>query len=152
MKLKIEISPDREEEIIVRVRSADEKLRRIQSVISNLLSSPGVLALYDSGKEYYIPYEQILFFESSGGKVYAHTDKAFYTCPQSLTELTGILPASFARASKGCLINTAAVFSITRSPTGVGEVGFISGGKKAYISRLYYKSVKETIDETRLKQ
>lgn len=152
MKLKIEISPDQDEEIIIRVKTADERLRRMQSVISNVLESPGALALYDSGKEYYINYDRILYFESSGGKVYAHTDKAFYTCPQSLSELCGILPASFVRASKSCLINAAAVYSVTRSPAGIGEVGFVSGGKKAYISRMYYKTVKETIDETRLKR
>ncbi|MBQ1846721.1 MAG: LytTR family transcriptional regulator [Clostridia bacterium] len=152
MKLKIEIAPDREEEITVRVKQADERLRRIQSVISNVLESPGVLALYDSGKEYYIPYGKILFFEAGGGRIYAHTADAFYFCPQSLSELCGILPGTFARASKSCLINTAAVYSITRSPTGVGEVGFVSTGKKAYISRMYYKSVKETIEETRLKR
>ena len=152
MKLKIEISPDQDEEIIIRVKAADERLRRMQSVVSNVLDSPGVLALYDSGKEYFIPYEQILFFECGGGRVYAHTAGAFYSCPQSLSELCGILPASFTRASKSCLINAAAVYSITRSPTGVGEVGFVSGGKKAYVSRMYYKSVKETIEETRLKR
>ena len=152
MKFKIEISPGCEEEIILRAPEATERIRRLQSVIENALEKPGELMLYDAGKEYYIPYSEIIFFEANAGRVYAHTDKAFYVCPMSLSELCEVLPRSFARASKSCLLNTAAVYSITRSPTGVGEAEFVSTRKKAYISRMYYKTVRETIIETRLEK
>ena len=152
MKLKIEISPGCEEEIIIRAPEANEKIQRLRRLIEDELGRAGELTLHDAGKEYYLPYSEILFFEANAGKVYAHTDKAFYVCQMSLTELCGVLPRSFARASKSCLINTAAVYSVRRSPTGIGEVEFISGKKKVYISRMYYKTVKEIIEETRLKK
>lgn len=152
MKLKIEISPGCEEEIVIRAPEMNGRIYRLQSAIESALERSDALALYDAGKEYYIPYGQIIFFEANAGRVFAHTDKAFYLCPLSLAELCETLPRTFVRASKSCLINTAAVYSITRSPTGVGEAEFVSTKKKAYISRMYYKTVRETIMETRLKK
>ena len=103
MKLKIEISPGCEEEIIIRAPEANEKIQRLRRIIEDELGRAGELTLHDAGKEYYIPYSDIIFFEANAGRVYAHTDKAFYVCPMSLTELCGILPRSFARASKSCM-------------------------------------------------
>ena len=150
MKLKIEISEGNAEEIIIRAPAATDEVRRLQRLIESELEKQGEIALHDGGREYYVPYGSVLFFETCGGKTYAHTDKALYVCQMNLTELCAILPDTFVRASKSCLINAAAVGSVTRSPTGVGEAGFTASKKTAYISRMYYKAVKEKIKETRL--
>ena len=84
-------------------------------------------------------------------KVYAHTKTACYICPMSIAALAAFLPRSFCRASKSTIINVMKIRSISRSPTGVGEVAFNGTEKKAFISRNYYKVVREIIEETRLK-
>ena len=119
MKIRIEIDPDAEREVIIRTPAIDD---------------------------------EILFFEVSGERTYAHTAKECYTTAQRLFELEGILPGTFCRASKSVLLNTMKVRSLTRSPTGVGEASFSGSEKKAFISRMYYKAVRDVIEEVRLKK
>lgn len=152
MKLKTEISPGYEEEVIIRAPAETDGVRRLRSLIEEAILYGEGIGLYDSGKEYYLPYREILFFEASGGKVYAHTGNGVYISQLNLTELCGVLPAYFARASKSCLINAMRVYSLNRSPTGVGEAEFTRSPKKAYVSRMYYKEVKETVEEMRTKK
>ena len=97
--------------------------------------------------EIFIPYEEILFFEVSDNKVYAHTQSNCYICPMRMAELANMLPRSFCRTSKSGMINVMKIRSIVRSPTGVGEVSFNGCGKRAFISRNYYKFVREIIEE-----
>ena len=91
-----------------------------------------------------------MFFETDGDHTVVQTAEDCYLCPQKLTDLLSVLPREFVRASKSCIVNTSKIRSITRSPTGVGTAAFEGCGKKAYISRMYYKVVRETIGETRL--
>ena len=151
MKIKIEIDPDSQKEIIIRAPAIDDEVRRIEEALERAMSSPGEIALKSVSGEIFVPYSEIFFFEVSGDKVYAHTKLNCYVCPMRLTELTEILPRYFCRASKSSMINVMKIRSIVRSPTGVGEVSFNGTEKKAFISRMYYKVVREIIEETRLK-
>lgn len=152
MKLKIEIEPGSEREVILRAPTADDEVRRIQNAIEKAMSSTGEIALKSFAGEIFVPYSEIYFFEVSGEKVYAHTSSNCYGCAMNLTELAEILPRSFCRATKSSLINTMKIRSITRSPTGVGEATFNGTEKAAFISRMYYKTVRNVIEEMRLKR
>jgi len=151
MKLKIEIDPNAPKELILRAPAIDDEVRRIQEALERATSSPGEIALKSASGEIFIPYSEIIFFEVSDNKVYAHTKTACYICPMSIAALAAFLPRSFCRASKSTIINVMKIRSISRSPTGVGEVAFNGTEKKAFISRNYYKVVREIIEETRLK-
>ena len=54
------------------------------------------------------------------------------------------------RVSKSCILNTAAVRALTHNITGSGEVTFDGCEKKVYISRAYFKVVKEKIHRMHL--
>lgn len=151
MKLKIEIDPDSPRELILRSPVIDDEVRRVQEALEQALSAPGEIALKSMSGEIFIPYAEILFFEVSDNKVYAHTQSNCYICPMRMAELANMLPRSFCRTSKSAMINVMKIRSIVRSPTGVGEVSFSGCGKKAFISRNYYKVVREIIEEMRLK-
>ena len=151
MKLKIEIDPNSPKELILRSPVIDDEVRRVKEALEQALSAPGEIALKSSSGEIFLPYAEILFFEVSDNKVYAHTQANCYVCPMRIAELADILPRSFCRTSKSALINVMRIRSIVRSPTGVGEVSFNGSGKKAFISRNYYKVVREIIEEMRLK-
>lgn len=152
MKLRFEIDPAAEEEVVVRSPSASNAVYRLGSAIEELLGGKSEIAMYLGEVECYVPCEDVLFFETDGGKISAHTKDRMFSCRMRLHELSEILPRTFVRGSKSCLINTALVFSVHRSVTGASEVTFKNSNKIVYVSRMYYKAFRETIEETRLKK
>lgn len=152
MKLRIEIDPDSQEEILLRAPAVTDEVRRLQTVIAEALSRKLELALQLGERECYIPCDEILFFETTERRVSAHTAEHMYFSPLKLCELEELLPRTFVRASKSCLVNTAHIAAINRSLTGASEILFKGTGKKIYASRMYYKIVHDTIEETRLRK
>ena len=148
-KVRIEIDPQCDEEIIVRCRNMSADVARIESLISSLDSSEMELELGD--KIHFVKVSSILFFETDGSKTAAHTADRMYYTDLKLYELEERLPNSFMRISKSCIINVKAVSSIHKEITGICEAFFRNTQKKVYVSRGYYKSFKEKINETRLK-
>lgn len=152
MKVRIEISDDAEEEVVIRARSLTNEVRRISDAVSAAAGTEATISLTDGESEYFVPVASLLFFETEGGRTAAHTaDKMYYTTLK-LYELETILPRTFARVSKSCVVNTAAISSIKRNPVGASETFFADSYKKVYISRSYYKAVREIIEETRIKR
>lgn len=145
--VKIEIDENGPEEIIIRTRRLDEKTLRLKE---SLESSCHEISLWLMDREYIISYDDILFFETGFGKLAAHTKSNIYYTDTSLAELAKLLPYQFMRVSKSCILNTKAVFSLSRSLTGVCEVSFYGCDKKAYVSRMYYRSFRDNLEETRL--
>ena len=152
MKLKIEIDTVKPEEVVIYAHEINENVRRLQVAIGAALSSEGELALKNGESELYLPYREVLFFETAENRVWAHTAKNCYSCPLRLNELEELLPRTFARASKCCVVNTAGIRSLKRSPTGIAEAAFYETEKTIYISRMYYKAIRTIIEETRLNQ
>ena len=150
MKLRVEIDPNGPEEVVVRARQISEETLRIQEAVDRILRGEGEIAVRRGEEECFLPCRELLFFETGDSHVWAHTAGECFLCPMRLHELIELLPRSFVRASKSCLINTASVRSLSRSPTGVGRATFTTGQKVAYISRAYYNTVRDTIQETRL--
>ncbi len=152
VKVVVEIDPEKTEEIVVRAREASDTLYRLQNAISAALSKPNDLAVRSGDAECFLSPDEILFAETSGGRVWIHTPTDIFSWPLTLHELEEVLPRSFVRASKGILINTARVRALTRTATGVGEARFIGSEKKTALSRMYFKAVRDVIEETRLKK
>lgn len=151
MRVRIEIDPQAEEEIVIRAKEITDKLQLIQGALEREWNASEEIALRRGEEECYLPYREILFFETEGKSVVAHTKDDEFLCPLHLKDLLLLLPRSFARASKSCIVNTACICAIQRSPTGVSTARFSGSNKVVYISRMYYKIVREIIEETRLK-
>ena len=152
MRLVVEIDPAAPEEILLRVKEPSEKLLRLQNAIQTAMEKPPELAVRAGDAECFLSPEEVLFAETCAGRVWIHTAGDIFDWPLTLRELEEVLPRHFARASKGCLINTARVRAISRTATGVGEASFQGTEKKAPLSRMYYKAVRDIIEETRLKK
>lgn len=152
MKLRIEIDPELPEEIIIRGPEYNEKINRIKSVLDGLTDNSSDIALYSGEREFFIPISKLLFFETYDNKVWAHTQSNIYQCQMNLSQLEEILPRYFVRSSKSCVINIKEISSIKRTASGIGEAGFYKSEKIAYISRMYYHSIRDRIEEMRLKQ
>lgn len=149
-KVRVEIDPECDEEIIIRCRNVSDEIARIESLVSSI--DPCEMELELGNDLYFVKTEQILFFETDGSKTAAHTVDRMYYTDLKLYELEERLPKSFMRISKSCIINVNAVSSIHKEITGICEAFLRDTVKKVYVSRGYYKQFREKINETRLKQ
>ncbi len=150
LKIRTEISDS--EEIIIRCRERNDRIRSLESAIESALRGENEISLFDGGVEFFVPKSSILYFESSDGKVYAHTADRVYTAPYKLFELESIMPSSFTRVSKSTIANVAEISYLRRELVGNGEMGFRRCDKKVYFSRAYFKLLQYKIDEMRLKK
>ena len=153
MRLRTEIigpgQPDEEEEIVIRCKSYGDDVSALESAVRRLLSEEKGISLDRDGTEFYLPHSEILFFETDGRRVVAHTARDLFYARDKLFTLDRSLPPTFVRASKSCIVNAAAVFSVRRGVTGVTEIGFRNTEKKAYISRSYFKSFSDKMEDIR---
>lgn len=149
MKLRIEISDGLPDEVVIRSSSCSDEVKRLQLAFESVMGR-SELALTSGGSEFFVPVSRLLFFETDDGRVAAHTADRMYYSDEKLYELEKLLPHSFVRVSKSCILNSEKVESINRSVTGTASVTFSGSYKKAYISRMYYKILKDIIYETRL--
>ena len=159
MKVKIEIEPDlQEDEILIRCKALDETTQKIQQAISDIIAQGSFWTFYktdhkqgEGPTEYYLPLEKILFFETVDGGISAHTADDIYETKYKLYELEERLPGYFMRISKSTIVNINQIYAITRNLTASSVVEFAGNHKQVYVSRLYYKALKERLEEKRLK-
>ena len=146
MKLRIEVTDEgAEDEIIIRCSSIDENVRKLQAYEKSL--SQPKLTFYKDAQEYYLPLEEILFFETDHEQIYAHTKKDAYLVKYKLYELEDILPHVFVRAAKGTIVNTSRIYAINRNIASSSQISFGGTHKQIYVSRHYYKSLKDKMKE-----
>lgn len=147
VKIRIEIVPELpEEEVVIRCAAVDEEVLALQK---RLLEepSPAQVVFYKAGQEFYFPLTDVLFFETEGEAVYAHTPADAYRIKFRLYELEALLPRPFVRAAKSTIVNTLRVHSLTRELGGAGLVEFASTHKKVYASRRYGRALRERLAE-----
>ena len=147
MKVKIEISQDDSCEVIIKCREITDEVIRIQALLSGQNTAELPLSIGDD--EYFVPIKDILFFETSGGRVYAHTRERMYLAPYKLFEIEDMMGASFLRISKSTVVNVMQIASLHRELTGSGEIRFKRSDKRTYFSRGYAKILKCRIEEMR---
>ncbi len=150
MRVRIEIDDDLiEEEIIIRCRSIDNTIREVQEAISGIMKSIPKLEFFKEDKEFYLELDSILFFETSDNRVDAHTMGEVYQVRYRLYELEEMLPSKFIRISKSTILNIDKVLSITRNLTSFNLVEFYKTHKQVYVSRFYYKNLRQALIERR---
>ena len=146
MKLSIEISDgSTEDEVIIRCGRVDDTVSKIQEFIRSL-STPK-MAFYKGTQEYYLPIEDILFFETNGEQIFAHTTNDAFKVKYRLYELEEMLPWYFIRAAKGTIVNTQRIYAINRNLTSSSQIGFTGTHKQIYVSRHYFKSLKARMND-----
>lgn len=150
MKLRIEVAEDSCDEVVIKCKSVTPEVMRLQNAFAMATGGKADMTLTIGDTEYFVPINDILFFETDGDKVTAHSAERMYYSDKKLYELERALPPYFIRVSKSAILNSSKVSSISKSITGSGEVLFYFSNKKVYVSRMYYKQLKDLIYETRL--
>jgi DNA-binding LytR/AlgR family response regulator len=146
VKLRIEISDGLpEDEVIIRCGRVDETVQKLHAYILGV-SAPKI-SFYKGTQEYYLHLSDILFFETGDDQVHAHSASDAFTVKHRLYELEKMLPRTFVRAAKGTIVNTAHIYSINHNLTSPSQVKFTGTHKQIFVSRYYYNSLKERMNE-----
>jgi DNA-binding LytR/AlgR family response regulator len=150
MKIKVEIDPQLSEtELIVRTPKIDEQeINYLYKVIAEK-SQKMKIKLFQKETIYYINYQQLLFFETNGRFIQAHTRSDVYETHFKLYELEKLLPSNFMRVSKSTILNLDQIYGLTHSLTN-NLVEFQNTYKQVYVSRKYFKKLKEKLDQKEL--
>ena len=153
MKVKIEIDSELEEtEVIIRCGRLDDSIVSLQNAVVEQGNSKRCITLNKRETAYYVPVEEIYFFETEGKEIHAHTAEQLFEAPYKLYELEELLPAGFMRISKSTIVNLDYIYSITRNLTASSVVEFTGSNKKALVSRGYYKALVDRLNARRLQK
>lgn len=151
MKVKIEIEEGcAEEEVVIRCPGLSDSVIALQNYISKQGNGKRCLSLKNGDTEFFVPVEEIYFFETEGREIRAHTSDKIFSCSYKLYELEELLSGSFMRISKSTIANLDFVYSITRNLTASSVMEFTGTRKKVMVSRAYFKAVTERLKVRKL--
>ena len=121
MKIRIEIDENLEEqEVIIRAPAWNEEVTALKERIAGEYKMPSVLNVRQKERDFFIPFHDILFFETENKVI-----------------------------SKSTIVNCSHIFSITRNLTASSMVEFRDSHKQVYVSRQYYKMLRDYMAEKR---
>ena len=98
MKIRIEMNDEASEcEVIIRCNTLNEEVLQLQRTLEKMKSSTNQFVLYKGETEYYLDISELLFFETEGNTVNAHTTDDVFRVKYKLYELEEMLPRKFVR-------------------------------------------------------
>ena len=150
MKIQIKTAPALgKDEVVVLCHPDNTEIHHLKNLIEEMNGRQASLVVYKNKQEVYLPVSDILFFETFGTAIYAHTAKEMYETNYKLYELEEILPGYFLRISKSSIANIHQIVSISRNLTASSTIAFNSSHKQAYVSRHYFRTLKLRLEEKR---
>ena len=149
LKIRIEMAEGVQEEVVIRCREITPEIIRLQQLLSGDSDRSNQFLLYKGDTEYYLNVNDIIFFETEGNAVMAHTKNDMYETRRKLYELEELSGGRFQRISKSAIVNVDKVYSIKRNVTSSSAIEFQGTHKQIYVSRAYYKVLREKLEEKR---
>ena len=152
MKIRIEVIPGiRETEIVIQCREVDEAISKIQKAISDTTTRKQSFIFFKEEREYFFSLDEIVFFETADNQMHAHTGSDVFQVKYRLYELEEILPGNFMRVSKSTILNTDRIISITKNLASANTVSFTETHKQVFVSRYYYRALKDKLESRRFR-
>ena len=136
-----------ENEIIIEHNASDEMIDQLHLFLRQRQKAYASLKLFKQEEQFFVPVENIIFFETEDNNVYAHTNNDSYLCEYKLYELIEKLPNHFLRISKSTICNTTQVLSISRYLSSTGTITFSNSPKTIYVSRKFFPELKEALEK-----
>ncbi|MBA1393618.1 LytTR family transcriptional regulator, partial [Lactobacillus sp. XV13L] len=98
MKVKIELDPDLDEAVVsIHAPELSPEVERIYRQLQEVSTRPDQLECYKDDMTYYLNLNNILFFETEGRQVIAHTQRESFVVNYKLYELENLLSSQFMR-------------------------------------------------------
>lgn len=139
----------KEDEVIINCKDITTNIKQIQSYITSLNTNNYKFSFCKKDVEYFLSINDILFFETTDNGICAHTIDDVFDTKYKLYELENILPSNFIRISKSSIININHIYSIEKNITSSSTVKFLKSYKQVYVSRMYFKNLKQKMEEKR---
>lgn len=150
MKIRVEVDDTlQQNEVVVKCPYINDEVLEIQAALENIIAKKKPIIFYKDDTEYYFPLEEVLFFETGENTLYAHTINNVFQVKYKLYELEDLLFNYFVRVSKSTILNVHHIYSITRNISASSVVKFQHTHKQVYVSRHYYKVLKNKLVEMR---
>lgn len=151
MKIRIELDDAcQEEEVIIRCRTLSDDTRALWEKLVTISRMQEEISFYKETKQYFVKLSDVLFFETDGREVHAHTANDVYCAPYRLYELEELLPPNFLRISKSTILNLHQVYAMDRTLSAACTISFANTHKQVYVSRRYYPALRHRLEERRL--
>ena len=148
MKIIVEKDDNiKSDEIIIRCNNDNYMAKEIEDYIQSINNCN--ISFFKKDHEYFININDIIFFETDINSISAHTINDVYCVKYKLYELEQILPNNFIRVSKSTIININHIYSINKNITSPSIIEFNKTHKKIFVSRFYFKNLKEKMKEKR---
>ena len=152
MKTRIEVDETTlENEVVIRCAGLTKEVQMIQQALSEIVAGNQRFIFYKGETEYYMSLDEILFFETENGTINVHTAYDVYQTKYKLYELEERLPGYFMRVSKSAILNVDKIYSMTKNLS-TCLVQFTKSHKQVYVSRYYFKPLKEKLEEMRMRR
>ena len=152
MKIRIEVDDTAlENEVIIRCAGLTKEVQLIQQALSEIAAGGQRFIFYKGETEYYLALDEILFFETENGIIHVHTVDDVYQTKYKLYELEEQLPGYFMRVSKSAILNVDKIYSMTKNLS-AWLAQFNKSHKQVYVSRYYFKPLREKLEEMRLRR
>lgn len=152
MKIRIEVIPEIDEaQIIIQCKEVDETIGQIQRAISDTTTKKQCFIFYKEEREYFLSLDEIIFFETADNQIHAHTATDVYCVKYRLYELEEILPGNYMRVSKSTILNIDKIHSITKNLASANTVSFEGTHKQVFVSRYYYRALKDKLENRRFR-
>ncbi|MGN1271879.1 MAG: LytTR family DNA-binding domain-containing protein [Lactobacillus sp.] len=149
MKVKLEIDPEnKDSEVIIKANKITPEIERIYRRLQDDSTHPDQITGMRDNKAYYLDLNEILFFETADKQVMAHTGNHSYVVKYKLYELENLLGGQFMRVSKSTILNLDQIYALTKSISNC-QIQFHRSYKTVYVSRRYYRELKEKLNERR---
>ena len=150
MKITVDVDENYiENEVVIKCSEINEEIINLQKILSTRNAINTKIELYKNNVQFYEALENIIFFETDGDVVKAHTRNNIFETKSRLYELEQILPCYFCRISKSAIVNVKEIYSITKNITASSKIEFKNTHKNIFVSRGYFKPLKNKIDEIR---
>lgn len=150
MKVVISIDEDIDDTVVhIQCNEITEEILQLQNKLKDQSTIIREIKAKKDEVEYYIPLDDVLFFESFGRVIVMHTKKDSFVIKDKLYELEVLLPNTFIRVSKSSIVNIKKIYAINKRFVSTGVIEFKDCDKDTSISRSYYKIFNERINEVR---
>lgn len=148
MKLQIELDPSLDDDvIIIRCKQYNQTVSDLNQLLLQSPTKPRYLETWKREKRFYLDVNDILFFETTGDAVYAHTRDDNYLIKMRLYEIESLSLAPFLRISKSTIANINEIFSIEKSLGAGSLITFKHSHKEVYVSRSYSSALNDRLKE-----
>lgn len=146
IKMKLTIEENKsflEPNVIIKCAFVNEEVNKIVSAVNACQKK--FAGVYE-GKKFYIPLEDIYFFESLEDKTFMYTASAVYECEHRLYEIEKLIYGfSFCRVSKQAIVNIKKIEHIKPQLNGRFEAS-LDNGLRQIVNRHYVADLRRMFE------